>query len=138
MDVLREPILKREPMLVPHDVVAALSAEVMWLCRSGELDKLYEVYPCFNSRSAALEALFKEQRVAMLAQRFRNRQVLFVAHCHSDCVSLVLQVMDVKGRPTPAADETIGLRLREGLNPDGSAKMETQRARQRTGEHSEV
>jgi hypothetical protein len=116
---LREPILTREPYEVEDAVIAALTAEVIWLCRSGELDQLYRVYPCFTSRTMALDKLMRGERLDALGRKFMGRTVHIVTACHDHGASVVLQVMDRQGRPTPSADALISIRLREGVSPDG-------------------
>ena len=117
--LLRQPVFTRETPEVEDAVIAALTAEVVWLCRSGELDQLYMVYPDFMSRTGALEGLFRRDRSEGVAKKFPGRTVHFVAACHDHGASLVLQVMDKNGKPTPAADALISIRMREGLAPDG-------------------
>lgn len=116
---LRQPVFPHQTADVEDAVIAALTAEVIWLCRSGELDQLYSAYPDFMSRTGALEVLFRRDRSEGIAKKFPGRTVHFVAACHDHGASLVLQVMDKHGRPTPAADALISIRLREGLAPDG-------------------
>lgn len=113
------PLLTAKKFQVEDEVVAALQAEVVWLCRSGELDQLYRAYPCFMSRTQALQNLLKRYRMDALAKKFPGRTCHYVVACHDHAVSLVLQVMDKSGKPTPAADEMVSIRLREGLAPDG-------------------
>lgn len=116
---LREPLFVRDPDEPEDEVVAALAAEVIWLCRSGELDQLYRVYPGFSRRTTALERLVHDQRLKPLAQKFPGRRVLFWAACHDGACSMTLQVLDAKGRATPCADALIPIRLRDGVSPDG-------------------
>jgi len=116
---LREPFFTIHPLEVEDAVIAALTAEVIWLGRSGELDALYARYPCFMTRTAAFERIMQGDRLEALSRRFEGRRVHLVAAAHDHALSLVLQVFDRKGRPTPAADALISIRLREGLLPDG-------------------
>lgn len=117
--VLAQPVFPHQASEVEDAVIAALAAEVIWLCRSGELDQLYNVYPDFMSRTAAMQRVFKIYRSEGVAKKFPGRTVHFVAACHDHGASLVLQVMDRHGRAMPAADALISIRLREGLAPDG-------------------
>lgn len=116
---LRQPFFAIQPLEVEDAVIAALTAEVIWLARSGELDQLYATYPCFMTRTAAVDRLMRGARLEAISRKFEGREVRLVAAAHDHALSLVLQVMDKRGQPTPAADALISMRLREGTAPDG-------------------
>ena len=80
--LLEYPFFSRSSYEVDDAVIAALQAEVLWLCRSGELDQLYRAYPCFMSRTQALQSLIKHDRLDSLARKFQGRSVHIVAACH--------------------------------------------------------
>lgn len=113
------PFFSEPEIPVDDDVIAALDAETVWLLRSGELDNIYRCYRGFNARCGAFDRLIKERRSAGLAQMFAGREVTFIGHLHDEAASLILQVMAGTGKPLPAADRIVAMKLREGLDPTG-------------------
>lgn len=105
---------------------AALDAEVMWLCKSGMVRKIYTEEPDFNARSLRMERLCSWR----IRRQHPDHNVTLVTHCHQHIVSLALQMWQHAWDRNPAADATIPLRLvYDDLTPDGQTKKPPPRER---------
>lgn len=119
-DPSRIPFLAHRADKVDGAVQSALDGAVLWVCRTGKIDTLYQAWPCFNTRSRALHDLL----IHWIGSKFVDQgEVNLVCHCHYDAVSLVLQVNRVKGQNEPAADATIPMSARRRLAEEGALHL---------------
>lgn len=109
-DPLRQPFFKHQPHTPKPQVQAALDAECVWLCQSGELLRIYQVWPDFQTRSDAAHRLI----IPRLRDRFlridKQVEVNLAIHCHETIVSAALQVQR-PALPEPCADKVIPITL---------------------------
>lgn len=110
-DPLREPILAHQPHPVRQEVKAALDAEIDYLCKSGELDQLYKVWPDFEGRSREIHKLLLHR----IGPRFPGQEVTPVIAAHWDSCSFVLQVNKVKGKYEAPADRVLSMSARRNF-----------------------
>lgn len=110
-DPLRAPVLTHRPLPVPKRAQAALNAACLWLNQSGELQRIYEVWPDFPQRSTAVHKLLTARLAShLLTRQGSQTKINFACHCHPNIVSIALQVED-EGGETGFADVVIPLRL---------------------------
>lgn len=110
MDPLRQPVLSHPPMRARSSVQIALEAECTWLCQSGTLRKLYDVWPDFTQRSRELHKIVLERLLCTPLTK-GGAEVNLATHCHEDIVSIALQVNRNLAKPEPIAEKTIPIRL---------------------------
>ena len=107
---LRHPIINHQKLPKPKKAQAALDAASMWLCQSGELLRIYQVWPDFTQRSQNLPKVLAERLTRFLADKSGQTRINMACHCHDQIVSIALQIEN-QGEPEPTADATIPLRL---------------------------
>lgn len=107
---LRQPILSHQKHPTPKRAQAALDAASLWLCQSGELLRIYQVWPDFTQRSQNLHKVMAERLTRFLASKGSQVRVNLACHCHDEIVSIAMQ-LEAEGAPEPTADKTIPLRL---------------------------
>lgn len=96
-------------------VTAALAAEVLWLCKSGELSRIYATEVGFNRRSAVLDRLITHR----VGRTHPNEFVQAVVHAHDHICSIALHMDRKRGEPEPAADATITIAWHAPDIPNG-------------------
>lgn len=97
-------------MRARSQVQAALDGEALRLCQTGELRKIYEVWPDFTQRSQNLHKIILDNLLNSTLTR-GGAEVNLACHCHNDIVSIALQVNRHVARPEPCAEKTIPVRL---------------------------
>ena len=109
-DPLRQPVFSHQPIRARSQVQAALDGETLQLCQTGELRRIYEVWPDFTQRSQNLHKVILERLLNSMLTK-GGAEVNLACHCHEDIVSIALQVNRDLARPEPAAEKTIPVRL---------------------------
>ena len=109
-DPLRYPFLSHPKHPKPRQAQAALDAAALWLCQSGELLRIYQIWPDITQRSPNLHKVLAERLNQILAQKGRALNTSLACHCHPEIVSLIFQINE--GDELGAwAEKTIPLRL---------------------------
>jgi len=107
---LRHPILSHQKHPTPKRAQAALDAASLWLCQSGELLRIYQVWPDITQRSPNLHKILAERLNQILDDKGRRLNTELACHCHPEIVSVIFQINEGNERGA-WAETTIPLRL---------------------------
>jgi hypothetical protein len=113
----RKPIIPHLRYETDPRVEAALEAAVKEICASGEIDKVWRIWPCDQGKAIAAHELM----IHSLGQKFVDKgEVNLSVYADNDYCGFTLQVNPIPMRPEPAVFRGIPMSARRNLEREGA------------------